>query len=170
MPNVTKDPSSLKRSALATRDTNPSTTRRNSGATSRIDSGINEVLQELQSNPTNDDSVSSRSSKRSRNIVLTPEQFNQLLQTCSKVQTPSPTSTTQFSSQNSSTQPPAYYSNAKYEEISCKGIKPLYDGSEDTLIPFLTKLDLRRQHEGWAPATYITVADKRYDLTTQLLC
>jgi len=61
---------------------------------------------------------------------------------------------------------PAYYSNAKYEEISCKAIKPLYNGSEENLIPFLTKLELHRQHEGWASATFVTVAGKKYDLTT----
>jgi hypothetical protein len=38
--------------------------------------------------------------------------------------------------------PPSYYNNAKYEDIACKPIKPLYDGSEDQLIPFLTLLDI----------------------------
>jgi len=50
--------------------------------------------------------------------------------------------------------------------ISCKAIKPLYDSSEDNLVPFLTKLELCRQHEGWASATFVTVAGKKYDLTT----
>ena len=39
------------------------------------------------------------------------------------------------------------------------------DGSEDQLNPFLTRLDLRRQNEGWAPATYIKIAEEQYDLT-----
>jgi hypothetical protein len=34
------------------------------------------------------------------------------------------------------------------------------------LIPFLTKLDIRRQHEGWATATYVTINNVKYDLTT----
>jgi hypothetical protein len=48
-----------------------------------------------------------------------------------------------------------------------KGITPIYDGLEENLIPFLTKLDLRCHHEGWSSATFITIAGKRYDLTTQ---
>lgn len=61
--------------------------------------------------------------------------------------------------------PLVYYSNAKYEEISCKPIKLSYDGTEENLIPFLTHLDIRRQNEGWAPATYIMIDGKSVDLT-----
>jgi hypothetical protein len=58
--------------------------------------------------------------------------------------------------------PPSYYNNAKYEDIACKPIKPLYDGSEDQLIPFLTLLDIQQKDEGWSPATFcsVTVSDK----------
>jgi hypothetical protein len=61
---------------------------------------------------------------------------------------------------------PAYYNDAQYEKISCKAIKPIYDGSEEQLIPFLTKLHVQHQHEGWAPATYANINGKCYDLTT----
>jgi hypothetical protein len=101
---------------------------------------------------------------------MTPDQFSQLLETfsnsCSSQSTvrllASPTST----AQSNNAVMPAYYSNDKYEEISCKGIKPPYNGSEEGLIPFLTKLDIRRQHKGWASATYLDVEKKRYNLTT----
>jgi hypothetical protein len=48
---------------------------------------------------------------------------------------------------------------------SCCAIKPTYDGSEDQLVPFLTRLDLRRQNEGWASATYVKIAEKQLGLT-----
>ncbi len=47
-------------------------------------------------------------------------------------------------------------------------IKPQYDGSEDGLMQFSTQLDIRcqdGQDEGWAPATYIKVETRTYDLT-----
>ncbi len=60
---------------------------------------------------------------------------------------------------------PDYYNIAKYEDIICKGIKPAYDGSPDQLIPFLNRLDIRRQDESCYPSTNFTVAGKSYDLT-----
>ncbi len=129
-------------------------------ATSPFDSSLGQILQNLQSNNTNDDPATPKP-KRSRNIVLTPELFDHLLRAHSGTITSSPTNTAHTHSAQ-----PAYYNNAKYEEISSKGIKPLYDGSEETLIPFLTKLDIRRQHEGWAPATYITLDNKQTQLHT----
>ncbi len=45
-------------------------------------------------------------------------------------------------------------------------IKPIYDGSEDQLIPFLSRLDIERQNEGWAPTTYIQLHDIKYNLTS----
>jgi hypothetical protein len=60
---------------------------------------------------------------------------------------------------------PAYYNNAKYEEICCRAIKPIYDGSEGELMPFLTQIDIRRQDEGWAPTTYVTLNGRKLDLT-----
>jgi hypothetical protein len=132
---------------------------------SPISSNITNLLNELQLNDTNDGET--QQPKRSRNITLTPAQFSILLGLHSNIapqSDSSPTSTTATISSPSAL--PAYYSNAKYEEISCKAIKPLYNGSEENLIPFLTKLELHRQHEGWASATFVTVAGKKYDLTT----
>jgi hypothetical protein len=60
---------------------------------------------------------------------------------------------------------PAYYSNVKYTEISCKPIKPSSDGSKENLIPFLTRLDIRQQNKGWASATYIEIKGKPTNLT-----
>jgi hypothetical protein len=77
----------------------------------------------------------------------------------------SPTSTLTQSSIN-----PAYFNNAKYEDICCKPIKPSYDGTKSDLMPFLLRLDIRRQDEGWAPATYVTVpscGSKQFDLTCE---
>jgi hypothetical protein len=34
-------------------------------------------------------------------------------------------------------------------------------------MPFLLRLDIRRQDEGWAPATYISIQNKTYDLTVE---
>jgi hypothetical protein len=34
-------------------------------------------------------------------------------------------------------------------------------------MPFLLRLDIRRQDEGWAPATFITIQDTTYDLTIE---
>jgi hypothetical protein len=128
---------------------------------------INQILSCLQDNTDSNDEQT-HPPKRQRNIVLTPDQFNQLLQTYATQPSPisfqSPTSIAASTTSLASLMP-AYYSNAKYEEISFKAIKPAYDGSEEGLIPFLTKLDLRLQHEDWAPATYVTIANKRHGLT-----
>jgi hypothetical protein len=61
---------------------------------------------------------------------------------------------------------PSYYNNAKYEEISCKPIRSAYDGTADALLPFLNRLDLRRQSEDWADAKYITIEGVKIDFTT----
>jgi len=55
---------------------------------------------------------------------------------------------------------PAYFNNARYEEICYKGIKLPYDGSKEELMPFLTRLDIWRQDEGWAPAMFVDVEGK----------
>jgi len=52
---------------------------------------------------------------------------------------------------------PAYFNNAKYEDICCKPIKPFYDGTEADLMVFLLCIDIHCQDEGWAPATYVTI-------------
>jgi hypothetical protein len=60
--------------------------------------------------------------------------------------------------------PPEYYTNAKYEDIISKPIKPLYDGSSEHLVPFLNRLDIRRQDEGWYPITFLEIQNRTYDL------
>jgi hypothetical protein len=119
-------------------------------------SNTNTILQDLQSGHPND--VATPPPKKPKYIQLTEEQFERIMSTCSKQQecidrisSMNPT-TLQFK-ETPMCSLPAYYSNAKYEEISCKGMKPAYDGTENELIPFLTRLDIRRQHEGWASAT-----------------
>ena len=106
--------------------------------------------------------------KRSRYLKFTPEQLSQLIVACSttgtlphNIQQSSPTSVLP-----SNAHTPSYVANAKYEEICCKAIKPTYDGTEADLMPFLLRLDIRRQDEGWVPATYIEVEDNTFDLTT----
>lgn len=34
------------------------------------------------------------------------------------------------------------------------------------MIPFLTRLDIRRQNEGWASATFVIINNIKYDLTS----
>jgi hypothetical protein len=58
-----------------------------------------------------------------------------------------------------------YYNNAKYEEIICKPIKPIYDGSAEQLVPFLNCLDIRRQDESWYPITFLHLGTHHLDLT-----
>jgi len=107
-------------------------------------------------------------SKRCRYLKFTPEQLSQLIVDCStpgnrtpRISLGSPTSTAVIASSA-----PAYGTNAKYEEISCKPINPSYDGTEADLMPFLLRLDIRHQDEGWSPAAYVKVNSKTFDLTT----
>jgi hypothetical protein len=62
---------------------------------------------------------------------------------------------------------PDYLNNAKFEGISCKPIKPIYNGTKVDLMPFLLCLDICHQDQGWASATYLTIDDKKYDLTSE---
>jgi hypothetical protein len=117
---------------------------------------------------TNDDDE--LSAERPKYLKLTSDQLSQLLTACStptSIRSPtaddSPVSITSLFSKH-----PAYVNNAKYEAICCRPITPTYDGTEADLVPFLLRLDIRRQDEGWAPATYVkTVNDKQYDLTLE---
>jgi hypothetical protein len=90
-----------------------------------------------QDENTNDNAK--RRSKRPKYLKFTVDRLSQLIVTCS----PAPLTTTPFVSRSptstSGTTPitPTYVVKAKYEEISCKPIKPLYDGMEDDLMPFL---------------------------------
>jgi hypothetical protein len=57
-----------------------------------------------------------------------------------------------------------HYNNAKYEDIICRPITPTYDVAPDTLIPFLNRLDIRRQDETWKSITFITHDNNTYNL------
>jgi hypothetical protein len=116
---------------------------------------------------TNDDDDSSP--KRQRYLKFTPEQLSQLIVACSTPGGPmsTPLSSTLNTTVVTPNSAPTDVTNAKYEEIACKPIKPLYEGTEEDLMPFLLRLDIQRQDEGWALATYITVDEHRYDLTIE---
>jgi hypothetical protein len=84
--------------------------------------------------------------KSPRYLKFTPEQLSQLIVACS---TPGVAGSinhvsSRTSTATTTTNAPAYITNAKYEEICCKGIKPPYNGTEDDLMPFLLRLDIRR--------------------------
>jgi len=63
-----------------------------------------------------------------------------------------------------SSRPPDYYTNAKFEDIATRPLKPIYDGSPEQLVPFLNHLDIRRHDEGWYPITFITINQEKLDL------
>lgn len=133
---------------------------------------IGRVLQDLQEGTVeNNDITDEPSSKKGRYIKLTYEHFERLMNTCTGQQAfisrlmESPDSVT-LPTTNHPNKRPAYYTNAKFEEIASRAIKPTYDGSEDQLIPFLSRVDIRRQNEGWSSATYVQISDMTYDLTS----
>lgn len=88
--------------------------------------------------------------KRQRLIQLTSDQFDNLI---SRLTSP-PFSPTTTASLLPAPPTPAYYNNVKFEEITCKPLNSSYDGSEEGLIPFLTRLDVRQKNEGWYPAIF----------------
>jgi hypothetical protein len=158
MPIITKHSSSNKRSATNVIPTTSSPSSQD----------LNAILREAQIAPNDDDEPTP---KRQQFIIITQEQFTQLLNACTAQQTTINRLTTQshtiITPPNTTTNAtPAYYTNAKDEEISCKPIKPSCNGTPVALIPFLNKLDLRRQSKGWADATFITINDTKFDITT----
>jgi hypothetical protein len=136
------------------------------------DTTLNQVLQNLQQgDPETNDVPDEPASKKGKYIKLSYDHFERLMNTCTDQQAlisrfiDSPDSTLFHGPNGPPSSRPAYYANAKFEEIACRAIKPTYDGGEDHLIPFLSRLDIRRQNEGWATATYIHVNGIKYDLT-----
>jgi hypothetical protein len=117
---------------------------------------INQLLQDLNS-------VGNTSpSQQQSNITITPSQLDtmiRLLQHQASNNTPS-----SITASSSTLRLPDYHSLAKYEEIISRPIKPSYDGSSDGLIPFLNRLDIRRQDESWYPITFLQIAGKSYDI------
>jgi hypothetical protein len=89
---------------------------------------------------TTNDNDKEHSANRAKYIKMTPDQLSQLINTCSNqiLQTLSPMGRSPTSIVSNTTVNPAYYNNAKYEEICCRAMKPLYHGSKEELIPFLT--------------------------------
>jgi hypothetical protein len=121
---------------------------------------INQLLQHLNTYGTTSPYQSQS------NITITPDQLNTMLRilkhqqanaTPSSIVTnpPFPTSTLRL---------PDCHSMAKYEEIITKPLRPTYEGASDGLIPFLNRLDIRRQDESWYPVTFVTINTKTYDL------
>jgi hypothetical protein len=101
-------------------------------------------------------------------ISITPSQLDTVVRLIRHQQAQTPDSTTALGLIPSGTQRlPDFHSLAKYEEIISKPLRPAYDGSPDGLIPFLNRLDIRRQDESWYPITFITIQNTRYDLIRQ---
>jgi hypothetical protein len=130
------------------------------------ESNINDILRQLDetsASPTDDTTTS-----------ISNVQLSALLQMLRQQQTAinalTAASTTPRQTQNhgqlhaGTHKPPEYYNNAKYEDIISKPIKPPSDGSSEQLIPFLNRLDIRRQDEGWYPITFLTIHGIKYDL------
>jgi hypothetical protein len=55
----------------------------------------------------------------------------------------------------------------KDKQIACTGIKPLYDGSPQELIPTLNAIHIRSQNESWYRATFILQDGETLDLVRQ---
>jgi hypothetical protein len=121
---------------------------------------INQLLQHLNTYGTTSPCQSQS------NITITPDQLNTMLRLLKHQQA----NTTSLSIVTNPPFPmstlclPDYHSMAKYEEIITKPLRPTYDGSSDGLIPFLNRLDIRRQDESWFPVTFLIINAKTYDL------
>jgi hypothetical protein len=63
--------------------------------------------------------------------------------------------------------PNDHFNNAKHEDLVCEPIKPIYDGSPDSLIHILHCLNLYCQDEAWASIVMITQDEKEHDLLWQ---
>jgi hypothetical protein len=97
---------------------------------------------------------------------ISPEQLELLLQRFRQQQDTIDRLLGQQGRQSNYAKSPDYYNIAKYEDIICKGIKPAYDGSPDNLIPFLNRIDIRRQDESWYPSTIFIKDETSIDLTS----
>lgn len=115
----------------------------------QMQSNLTSVLQQLNSNTLTPDPTTGQPS-----MHLNQTQLSDILQ-CFRQQQDAiqtmidTTFNTAASSNSSSIRPsptttalPEYYNNAKYEDLVCKPIKPLYDGSPEHLVPFLNRLDI----------------------------
>jgi hypothetical protein len=133
------------------------------------ESNINDILCQLDETSASSTDDTTQSTTRISNV-----QLSALLQMLRQQQTAinalTTASTTPRQTQNHGQlhagihKSPEYYNNAKYEDIISKPIKLPYDGSSEQLIPFLNRLDIRRQDEGWYPMTFLTIHGIKYDL------
>jgi hypothetical protein len=133
---------------------------------SQLTSNIHQLLQDLNE---------SNSSQESLNQSIHRERLSDIMhyfqQQQTAIQDVLGSSSTTFTSNSPrcqlpiTTPTPEYYTNAKYEDLACKPIKPLYDGSPKQLVPFLYRLDIRRQDEGWYPITFLLINNTTLDLT-----
>jgi hypothetical protein len=128
---------------------------------------VTDLLRQLNAN-----STSPTDNNGSTQPSVTDSQLQALLQCCRQQQAmiEELTRQQQNSSSNSATNFTAptkttdYYNNACYEDIICKPLKPTYDGTADQLVPFLNRLDIRRQDESWYPITFVHIGHNTYDL------
>jgi hypothetical protein len=145
-------------------DDRPSTTNQ---------STLNDILHDLQGGMSR-----KKSPNNAAMITISTEQFQTSLQKLQEQtdiianlqqktffnQSASPSNHPSHASSNL-TGMPEYYNNAKYEDVIFRPIKPIYDGSPEQLVPFLNRLDIRRQDEGWYPITFLKIGDHGYDIT-----
>ena len=105
----------------------------------------------------NDDEPNAKCTKY---LKFTPSQLSHLIHACtahgqtSGLANRNPTTITSIVPLVSS-----YFNNAKYDDIICKPIKPIYNGSEADLMLILLWLDIWRQDDGGVPAMYLTIDD-----------
>lgn len=138
----------------------------------RLTSDINNILQELQNHSPNLGSPSRQQStpayKERISVTRYFEQQRKEIQkiiTNAAAATTLPTNQSLFMQNHRATKSlPEYYNNAKYEDIICCLIKPLYDGSPEQLVPFLNQLDIWHQDKGWYPITFLKILEYNYDL------
>jgi len=62
---------------------------------------------------------------------------------------------------------PDMWDNAKVEQIICAGLKQVYDGSQEKLLPTLNLIQIRRKNEVWCPASYMLQDLKTVDVVQQ---
>jgi len=132
-------------------------------------STFNDLIQCLNDTPTDEPPPEG---KRRKFVHLASAQFTMLLQCLhqqqrdiSNILSKSASSLTPtLSGPPSGSRPTDYYNNAKYEDIICHPMKPLYDVSINDLVPFLNCLDIQRHDETWSSVTHLLHEGKQLDL------
>jgi hypothetical protein len=133
---------------------------------SQLTSNIHQLLQDLNESNTSQESVNQTLHReRLSDIMRYFQQQQTVIQDVLGNSSPKSASSSPRRQLPAITPTPEYYTNAKYEDLACKPIKPLYDGSPEQLVPFLNRLDIRRQDEGWYPITFLLIENNNLDLT-----